>query len=109
MVGALSREKRKETGMRSFHVRGSVGILLGLSVSLTWASLGAAQDPPPAPTELLQVSPGGLTAAAVGARAAQTSYTAKAADENLRAAAARADAAWSAFLPRLALTEGTRG
>jgi outer membrane protein TolC len=43
----------------------------------------------------------GLTADAVGTRAAASSYSAEAADENLRAAAARVDAAWVTFLPRL--------
>jgi outer membrane protein TolC len=55
----------------------------------------------PVPTELLAVSPGGLTADRVGERAGATSWNARAAEENLRGAAARVDEAWSAFLPRL--------
>ncbi len=55
----------------------------------------------PPPRELLEVHPGGLTADQVGARAAQTSWNAKASEENLRGAAARVDEAWAAFLPRL--------
>ncbi len=65
-------------------------------------------SPPPAPppvsevpVELLRVAPNGLTAEQVGTRAAATSYSGKAADESLRAAAARVDAAWASFLPRL--------
>src|SRR5690349_2524964 len=65
--------------------------------------------PPPAapapmveiPNELLKVTPGGRTAELVGARAGRTSYTAKASEESVRAAAARVDGAWAAFLPRL--------
>jgi outer membrane protein TolC len=57
--------------------------------------------PLPVPTELTQVRPGGLTAGQVGARAAATSWSAKAYEENLRGAAARVDQAWAAFLPRL--------
>lgn len=53
------------------------------------------------PTELLKVSSTGLTAEQVGTRAAATSYQAKAAEENLRAAAARVDAVWAQFLPRI--------
>jgi len=44
---------------------------------------------------------GGLSADAVGRRASATSYQAKASEEALRGAAARVDAAWVAFLPRL--------
>jgi outer membrane protein TolC len=53
------------------------------------------------PVELTQVQPGGLTAGQVAARAAATSWNAKASEENLRGAAARVDEAWAAFLPRL--------
>ncbi len=53
------------------------------------------------PNELLRVSPGGLTAAQAGARAAQTSWSAKAAQATLASAAARVDGAWASFLPRL--------
>ena len=49
----------------------------------------------------LQGEPNGLTADAVAKRAAQTSYQAQASAEALRGAAARVDAAWAAFLPRL--------
>jgi outer membrane protein len=57
----------------------------------------------PVPTDLLQPHPGGITAVQVGARAAATSYSAKASEENLRGAAARLDEAWAGFLPRLNL------
>lgn len=56
------------------------------------------------PTELLRISPSGLTAEQVGTRAAATSYSGQAADESLRGAAARVDAAWASFLPRLTAT-----
>ncbi len=52
----------------------------------------------------VQVKPGGPTADSVGARAAETSYTAKAAEEAMRSAAARVDQAWVQFLPRLSAT-----
>ena len=65
--------------------------------------------PLPVPTELLQSSRAGVTADQAGARAAQTSWSAKASMENLRSAAARVDEAWAAFLPRLsALGKYTR-
>lgn len=55
-------------------------------------------------SELVRFAPNGLTAETVGTRAAATSFTAKASDEQLRAAAARVDQAWANFLPRLTLT-----
>jgi outer membrane protein TolC len=55
----------------------------------------------PVPQDLLQARPGGLTGEQAGARAAQTSWNAKAAQETLRSAAARVDGAWALFLPRL--------
>ncbi len=62
-------------------------------------SAAAAEDQ--AFNEALKAEPGGLTATAVGTAAGKTSYQAKAAEEALRGAAARVDAAWYAFLPRL--------
>jgi outer membrane protein len=59
--------------------------------------------PLPIPAELLQAHPGGITASQAGARAAATSYSAKASEENLKGAAARLDEAWAGFLPRLNL------
>ena len=53
------------------------------------------------PAELLRISPSGVTAEQVGARAAATSYSGKAAEASLLGAAARVDAAWVSFLPRL--------
>jgi outer membrane protein len=89
---------------------GGAMILALLSASV--AATARAQQPPPVPTatdatplpvptELLQVHPGGITADQVGARAAATSWNAKASEETLRGAAARVDEAWAAFLPRL--------
>jgi outer membrane protein len=56
---------------------------------------------PEVPIELLRIAPNGITAEQVGTRAAATSFSGRAADESLRAAAARVDAAWASFLPRL--------
>ena len=47
---------------------------------------------------------GGITAEQVAARAAATSYQAKAAEENVTSAGARAEGAWANFLPRVGLT-----
>jgi outer membrane protein TolC len=55
----------------------------------------------PIPNELLQTDASGVTAEQAGARAAATSWSAKASEETMRAAAARVDEAWVAFLPRL--------
>jgi outer membrane protein TolC len=99
--------------MRKGYWRTTVGILLGVSAAFT-ARAAEAQPAPsapptigdettlvPVPNELLQTSPSGLTADQVGARAVATSFTAKAYEQTLRAAAARVDQAWSAYLPRL--------
>jgi len=61
----------------------------------------ASTTPVPIPADLLKIEPNGLTAEQVALRAAQTSFNARAAEENLRGAAARVDAAWASFLPRL--------
>ncbi len=63
----------------------------------------SSDSPLPVPTELAQAHPGGLTASQAASRAATTSWNAKAAEENLRGAAARLDESWAAFLPRLQL------
>jgi len=67
------------------------------------AAPGTAEDttPTPVPNDLLKVEPGGLTSDQAGVRAEQTSWSAKASMESLRAAAARVDGAWVTFLPRL--------
>ena len=54
--------------------------------------------------EMLAPKPGGITADTVGKRAAATSFQAAASAQALRGAAARVDAAWGAFLPRLSGT-----
>jgi outer membrane protein TolC len=61
----------------------------------------ASTTPVQIPDELLKIVADGLTSEQVAVRAARTSFTAKAAEENLRGAAARVDAAWVGFLPRL--------
>jgi outer membrane protein len=55
------------------------------------------------PTDLVVAHPGGITADQVGVRAAATSWSAKASEQDLRGAAARVDEAWASFLPRLSL------
>jgi outer membrane protein TolC len=94
---------------------GAIAILMGLSAWLASNAAraqGAPAAPPqapidttpmPVPDELLRVQPGGLTAEQAGARAARTSWSAKASMENVRGAAARVDEAWAAFLPRLSV------
>jgi outer membrane protein len=49
-------------------------------------------------------SPGAITAESVGSRAITSSYQAKAAEQNLTAAGARADQQWTNYLPRIGLT-----
>ena len=60
-----------------------------------------AQERAPDDETTLKAEPNGISADAVAKRAAETSYQAKAAEQSLRGAAARVDAAWAAFLPRL--------
>jgi len=55
-------------------------------------------------SDMTAATPGGLTADQVALRAAQTSYQAKAANENLSSAQAKADAQWVNYLPRLGAT-----
>ncbi|HSO36973.1 MAG TPA: hypothetical protein VLT33_30825, partial [Labilithrix sp.] len=50
------------------------------------------------------VAGGGLTAEQVGQRSQSTSYQAKAAEQNLAAAGARADQQWTNYLPRVGFT-----
>ncbi len=64
----------------------------------------APDDDIPAPEEMMASKPGGITAAQVGARAAATSYHAKAAEENLRGAGQRSEQAWTNYLPRIGTT-----
>ena len=95
------------------------GCSLALLLSTVALSTGAqprpgAEKPAPAPPttvqpvtavdDMLQAKPGGITAEQVATRAVTTSYQARAAEENANAAGARADAAWSNFLPRVGLT-----
>ena len=61
----------------------------------------ASTAPVPMPTDLVEAQPNGITADQVALRAGQTSYSGKAGEANLRGAAARVDAAWASFLPRL--------
>jgi outer membrane protein TolC len=50
------------------------------------------------------VAAGAITAEQVGQRAAMTSYQARAAEQNLAAAGARAEQQWTNYLPRVGLT-----
>lgn len=74
--------------------------------SASFASTAAAQPAraadAPAP-DMMAAVPGGITAEQVAARAAATSYQAKAAEENAAAAAARSEAAWTSYVPRVGL------
>lgn len=63
--------------------------------------MNAAKEDAAFDAVLNKPQPGGFTAETVGKRAAETSWDAKASQEALRGAAARVDAAWVAFLPRL--------
>ena len=83
---------------------------------------GTAPNAPPPPHTATQTAPfpdvargtagsdtstssgGGLNAEQVGQRAQATSYQAKAAEQNLSAAGARAEQQWTNYLPRLGLT-----
>ncbi|RYZ64147.1 MAG: hypothetical protein EOP08_09580, partial [Proteobacteria bacterium] len=61
-------------------------------------------DLPEAAPELVHLEASGLTAAAVGKKASQNSFKAKAMEASLREAAAHVDEAWLGFLPRLSAT-----
>ena len=89
-----------------------VAIVLGAAASLVapgahgqeraaTSTTGDDTTPLPVPDELTRAQPGGVTADQAGARAAQSSWSARASMENLRSAAARVDEAWATFLPRL--------
>jgi outer membrane protein len=54
--------------------------------------------------DLTAAVPGGITAEQVASRAAATSYQAKAAEASHTGASARAEQAWTNFLPRIGLT-----
>ncbi|MDF2692269.1 MAG: outer rane efflux protein [Labilithrix sp.] len=60
-----------------------------------------ATAPPAQIPDMMTAVPGGITAEQVGTRAAATSYQVKASQESVSAAGARADAAWTNFLPRI--------
>jgi len=78
-----------------------VGGFAALVLCLVPATAFAQELKAPDDETTLKGEANGLSADAVGKRAAETSYQAKAAEQTLRGAAARVDAAWAAFLPRL--------
>jgi len=97
---------------------GRPGAGLGVSQPGSGAASGAAGVAGPSVTtaplpdvarasstsDMTAAAPGGLTAEQVAQRAAKTSYQAKAAEQNLTGAEARADAQWANYLPRIGLT-----
>ena len=120
MTPMTDETERMDESMRTVVAPGGIAILVGLSLGVPAVARAqerpvqqqpAAQAVAPAtmddgaplrvPTELVEAHPGGLTAGDAGARAAATSWSAKASEETLRGAAARVDEAWAAFLPRL--------
>jgi outer membrane protein TolC len=92
---------------------GALGLLATTSLLARTAGAQTGQGVPPAappdvattamvvPDDLLHLAPGGLTSDQVGRRAAATSFTVKQNEESLKAAAARVDESWQAFLPKL--------
>jgi outer membrane protein TolC len=78
----------RSSGIRRATATGLVALSVLGSISASASAEEAASLPP-------------LTAHVVGLRAAATSFDAKASIEEVRAAAARVDQSWSAFLPRL--------
>ena len=88
------------------HTRSRTSRLAAMAVALCFAPTGDAQADGPDVFDRAAKDGTGLrlTADAVGKRAAATSFSAKAQEEGLRAAAARVDQTWSAFLPRFNLT-----
>lgn len=111
--------------MRSFYNRGvwsSAATAACAAASFLFADEASAQPQPqpatpaarpatpetppgaPPPADLTIPVPGGVTAEQVAARAAATSYQARAVEESVAAATARRDGAWANFLPRIGLT-----
>ncbi len=99
--------RRARAGLLGGPARPGALRLLALTTALLPATALAqapAAEPPAAPAPRMaapEVRAGGITAEAVGQRAAETSFSAKAAEEQLRAAAARVDQAWASYLPRV--------
>jgi outer membrane protein TolC len=78
-------------------------LILATSASVSWSLSSAAQEAAKVP-DMMNAVPGGITADQVAARAAATSYQAKAAEETANAAAARTEGASWNYLPRIQLT-----
>lgn len=106
--------------MRSFDMGGSgrpatiALVIVGIACGLTGTALAQPTPPQPRPAvpdvasapnagDLTTAVPGGITAEQVASRAAATSYLAKAAEQARAGASARADQAWTNFLPRVGL------
>lgn len=110
----------RTTGLPALFTLLSIPAVLLASAPALAADSPPAANPPPAPAagaasddaareaalsaQIMAPKAGGLTADAVGKRAAQTSFQAQAQEQVLRGAAARVDAAWASFLPRLSGT-----
>jgi len=106
--------------MRTHRILPLAAMALLFSIAPRALAQAPGPNPPPAPppsqeatdaareetlaAELLTSKPGGITADVVGKRAAATSFQAAASAQALRGAAARVDAAWASFLPRLSGT-----
>lgn len=100
--------------MRSF-AKGVSVVAFGVSFAAPAFAQQPGRERPPAPVtppgtpstdvaDMLATTPGGITSEQVGSRAMTTSYQAKAAEENVTAASARAEQAWTNYLPRIGLT-----
>ena len=81
----------------------AVGRPTGAQPTTGFTPPGGADVPRAAGGDQPSGSPGAISAEQVAQRAAATSYQAKAAEQNLTAAGARAEAQWTNYLPRLGL------
>lgn len=92
----------------SLHRRGAATAALALLLSASPSLAQTAAESPDAPLDArlssMLAQPGGLTADAVAAAAARTSFDVRARRDELSAAAAGVEQAWLAYIPRLGLT-----
>lgn len=90
--------------VRPVHTRALRQVLPLCALTLVFARTARADGPDLFDKAAKEGSGTRLTADLVGKRAAATSFSAKAQEEGLRAAAARVDQTWASFLPRFNLT-----